>query len=84
MAHTKGPAQRIGTGEASSSSASHRVQGHTRRYEAHGAILHKLQQIEQHMQPTTIARLPFQRLVRLICEGWAIGFRWAMSALQAL
>ena len=35
------------------------------------------------MQPA-IARLPFQRLVRSICEEWGIGFRWAVSALQAL
>lgn len=35
------------------------------------------------MQPS-IARLPFQRLVRSICEECEIGFRWAVSALQAL
>lgn len=32
------------------------------------------------MQPA-IPRLPFQRLVREICEQWRIGFRWAASAL---
>ena len=83
MARTKGRAQRLGTGEALSSSASRHAQGRTRRYEAHGAVLHELRQIERHMQPV-IARLPFQRLVRSICEEWGIGFWWTVSALQAL
>ena len=84
MARTKGHAQRLGIGEALSSSVSRRAQCQTnRRYEAHGAILRELRQIERHMQPA-IAKLPFQRLVRSICEEWGIGFRWAVSALQAL
>ena len=83
MARTKGRVQRLGTGEASSSSTSRHAQGQTRRYEAHGAILRELRQIERNMQPA-IARLPFQRLVRSICEEWGIDFWWAVSALQAL
>ena len=45
--------------------------------------MRELRQIERHMQPA-IARLPFQRLVRSICEEWGIEFWWAVSALQAL
>ena len=82
MPRTKRPSQRLGTGEASSSN-SPAVQGHTRRYESHGAVLRELRHIERHMQPA-ISRLPFQRLVREICEEWRIGFRWAASALLCL
>ena len=89
MARTKGRAQRLGSLEQVKLHPPlphivHKAQGRTRRYEAaHGAVLHELRQIERHMQPE-IAKLPFQRLVRSICEEWGIGFRWAVSALQAL
>ncbi|MCO5592591.1 hypothetical protein L7F22_046594 [Adiantum nelumboides] len=35
------------------------------------------------MQPA-IPRLPFQQVVREICEQWRIGMRWASSALLCL
>ena len=35
------------------------------------------------MQPA-IARLPFERTVREICERWVIGMRWTTSMLMSL
>ena len=46
-------------------------------------VLSELRQIERHMQPA-VPRLPFQRLVRDICEQWSIGLRWNASALLCL
>ncbi len=58
-------------------------QARTRRYDSHGAVLRELRRIERQMQPA-IARLPFQRLVREICDQWSIGLRWNASGLLCL
>ena len=48
-------------------SQSMQTQGRQRRREAHTVVLSELRRINRHMQPT-VARLPFQRAVREICE----------------
>ena len=58
-------------------------QGRTRRYESHSCVLRELCRIERHMQPA-IARLPFQRLVREICDQRSIGMQWTASGLLCL
>ena len=60
------------------------TQGRQRRREAHTTVLSELRHINRHMQPT-VARLPFERAVREICERWGvIGMRWIESALMCL
>ena len=58
-------------------------QARNRRYEAHSCVLRELRRIERHMQPA-IPRLPFQRLVREICEQWSPNIRWTASGLLCL
>ena len=86
MPRSKRPPRRLGGGEGSgeASSSGEKAQGRRRRYESHGAVLRELRQIAWHMQPA-IPRLPFQRLVREVCDEWRIiGFRWTSSALLCL
>ncbi|MCO5551380.1 hypothetical protein L7F22_004882 [Adiantum nelumboides] len=58
-------------------------QARNRRYEAHSCVLRELRRIECHMQPA-IPRLPFQRLVREICEQRSPNIRWTASRLLCL
>ena len=72
-----------GQGEEAASSSRPLSQARNRRYEAHSCVLRELRRIERHMQPA-IPRLPFQRLVREICEQWSPNLRWTASGLLCL
>ena len=85
MPRSKRPLRRLGGSEGSgeASSSGEQAQARRRRYESHGAVLRELRNIARHMQPA-IPRLPFQRLVREVCDEWRIGFCWTAFALLCL
>ena len=54
-----------------------------RRYEINRSVLLELKKLQKHIS-LAIPKLPFQRVVRDICERNNLNFRWARSALGCL
>ena len=54
-----------------------------RRYDQHKAVLSELRRVQRHIQ-AAIPRLPFNRVVRDICDNYNIGLRWQSVALATL
>ena len=59
------------------------AQARRRRTDSHRCVLQELRRIKRHMQPA-IQRLPFQRVVREICESQSVGIRWIAAGLLCL
>ncbi|MCO5585592.1 hypothetical protein L7F22_039527 [Adiantum nelumboides] len=93
MARTKQTARKIYSGQGSDRPSSSRTSGKSlpslratmknRRYEINRSVLLELKKLQKHVS-LAIPKLPFQRLVRDICEQNNLQFRWSRSGLGCL
>ncbi|MCO5559895.1 hypothetical protein L7F22_013499 [Adiantum nelumboides] len=93
MACTKQTARKIYSGQGSDRPSSSRTSGKSlpslhatmknKRYEINKSVLLELKKLQKHVS-LAIPKLPFQRLVRDICEQNNLQFRWSRSGLGCL